>query len=86
MDKRTQRILEQDHFPICVTAPFARKDDPILQKWGKSFASKGILWTLKRGAKGGWVLWRAITAQELAEIKRGKWIIRGGGFKRPNKE
>lgn len=79
--KRTLRILEQDPFPICVTVPFAQKDDPILQKCIAWQEKKKTPWTLKRGAKGAWVLWRAITPQELAEIKAKRCVIRGGGFR-----
>jgi hypothetical protein len=79
--KQTLRILDQDQYPICVTLPFAQKDDPILQKFISWQGKKKNPWILKAGANGGWVLWRAITPKEWAEIAAKRYIIRGGGFK-----
>lgn len=82
MQKSLETILK-DLFPICVTEALER-DDTDLRRWEQQFRNQGIRYIFRDAGNGKVHLKRAVTSEEIEEIKEGKWIIRGGSFKTAN--
>lgn len=87
--KKSLKIVDNNPFPIQVTGAFPEAE---LQTWINDFKKKNIATilkthqTLKKHTKAFYkrepifTLHRAVTAEEIAEIKAGKVLIQGGSF------
>jgi len=90
--KLSLEIIKKNKFPIQVTSAYYKGE---LASWEKAFAEQGIKTILKleRTEKRKdreklaeyYSLWRQITGAELAEVRRGEWLIRGNSFMKPER-
>jgi arsenate reductase-like glutaredoxin family protein len=75
--QKTLKTIKETKYPIQVT-DYLPADS--LKKWVKHFADKGIK-TILRQRNNRVSLFRAVTPEEITEIKQGLVVIRGGSFK-----
>ncbi len=90
--KLSLQIIGRSAFPIQVTSAYYKGE---LASWEKQFQEQGIqiAWKLERTEKRKdrpnpseyFSLWRQITGAELAEVRRGEWLIRGSSFIKPER-
>ena len=76
--KKSLEIISKNPYPIQVTAFYFKGE---LGNWIKWFQKKKIEINLKPNQNGSFALFRKATPEEIAEIKAGKVIIRGSGFR-----
>jgi hypothetical protein len=77
-DPRTLRILENDEYPIQVTAALPMDD---LSKWIKHFSDQGIEISVKQWRGNRYMILRKLTEKEKEECRNGKWWISGKSFR-----
>ncbi len=90
--KQSLKAIKKNKFTIQVTSAYYKGE---LASWEKQFQEQGIKTTLKlertekkpdrKNPSEYFSLWRQITGAELAEVKRGEWIIRGNSFLKPER-